>query len=111
MFALDCEMCYTAHGLEVCRVSVVDDCGNVALDELVKPSGYVLDYNTQYSGIAEADLQDVKTTLSDVFDHLSRWMSSKSIIVGHSLESDLKALRVSSSCQERVAQSCLTVHY
>ena len=41
-------MVYTAGGMELSRVTVVDMNGVSALDMLVKPPRRVLDYNTRY---------------------------------------------------------------
>ena len=37
----------------------------VLYDELVKPRNAITDYNTRFSGISEADMRNVKTTLED----------------------------------------------
>lgn len=51
--ALDCEMSYTTAGLSVTRITLVDESGNIVLDELIRcPEGVsVVDFNTQFSGI------------------------------------------------------------
>jgi RNA exonuclease 1 len=45
--AIDCEMSYTSLGMEVTRVTVLDTKGAVLVDELILPSGRVLDLNTR----------------------------------------------------------------
>jgi RNA exonuclease 1 len=63
-------------------------------ETLVKPHQKVLDYNTRWSGITEQHLQDCRVTIEDVQRRLLKLFSNKSILIGHSLESDLKALKV-----------------
>lgn len=95
IFALDCEMCYTVVGLELTRITVVDYDEKVVFDKFVMPQNRVIDYNTRYSGITEATLMtpDVKS-LPEIQAVLLAMFHSRSILVGHSLESDLKALKL-----------------
>lgn len=95
MFALDCEMVSTSLGLELARVSVVDEALQCIYDSLVKPLSPVLDYLTKYSGITEEMLRDVTTTLADVQRSLVELLPRKCILVGHSLENDFYALKLS----------------
>ena len=48
----------------------------------------------RYSGISEATLTNVTTTLRDVQAVLLSMFHSRSILMGHSLESDLKSLKL-----------------
>ncbi|CAF1078240.1 unnamed protein product [Rotaria sordida] len=94
IYALDCEMCYTINGLELVRVSVVDHKLQPIYETLVKPHNKVLDYNTRWSGITESQLKFCNVTLEDVQRRLLKLFNDKSILIGHSLESDLKALKI-----------------
>jgi len=47
VYALDCEMCYTTQGLELTRVTVIDEDCNVIHETLVKPQNPIIDYNTR----------------------------------------------------------------
>lgn len=50
LVGVDCEMCYTALGLEVTRVSLVNVHGDAIYDSLVTPPRPITDYNTAFSG-------------------------------------------------------------
>ncbi|XP_023572745.1 RNA exonuclease 1 homolog [Octodon degus] len=94
VYALDCEMSYTTYGLELTRVTVVDTDMQVVYDTFVKPENDIVDYNTRFSGVTEADLADTSITLRDVQAVLLSMFSADTILIGHSLESDLLALKV-----------------
>lgn len=94
IFALDCEMCYTTSGLELTRITVVDINEKTVYDSLVKPTNRVIDYNTRFSGITEQMLKNTTTTLYNVQAVLLSMFNSETILVGHSLESDFKALKL-----------------
>ncbi|XP_011158953.1 RNA exonuclease 1 homolog [Solenopsis invicta] len=94
VYALDCEMCYTTQGLELTRVTIIDEDCKVMYETLVKPHNPIIDYNTRFSGITEDDMKDVTTTILDVQATLLTMFSDKTILVGHSLESDFKALKL-----------------
>ncbi|XP_076860364.1 RNA exonuclease 1 homolog [Brachyhypopomus gauderio] len=94
VYALDCEMCYTKQGLELTRVTVIDSSLKVVYDTFVKPESTVVDYNTRFSGVTEEDLENATMRLRDVQAVLLNMLSSESILIGHSLESDLFALKL-----------------
>uniref|UniRef100_A0A6I8P484 RNA exonuclease 1 homolog n=1 Tax=Ornithorhynchus anatinus TaxID=9258 RepID=A0A6I8P484_ORNAN len=94
IYALDCEMCYTKQGLELTRITVINSDLKVVYDTFVKPDNKVVDYNTRFSGVTEEDLRNTCITLRDVQAVLLNMFSADTILIGHSLESDLFALKL-----------------
>lgn len=95
VLAMDCEMCQTAvSSMDLTRISLVDWSGNTIMDELVKPANPITDYLTPYSGITPDMLEFVTTSLRDIQSRLLEVLSPKTILIGHSLESDLKSLHL-----------------
>ncbi|KAF9172958.1 hypothetical protein BGX21_009052 [Mortierella sp. AD011] len=94
VIAMDCEMCRTEAGPELTRVTLIDYSGATILDELVKPEHKILDYLTQYSGMTAARLEGVTTRLADVQKLLKKLIDYNTILVGHSLENDMKVLKL-----------------
>ncbi|KAG6461673.1 hypothetical protein O3G_MSEX012778 [Manduca sexta] len=94
VYSLDCEMCYTTHGLDLTRLTVINSACKVVYETLIKPMHPIIDYNTRFSGITEEQMAEVKTSLLEVQATLLTMFSSKTILIGHSLESDFKALKL-----------------
>ena len=95
LYALDCEMCLTTKTHELTRISIIDWEGKLVYDQLVVPENEIVDYLTQYSGITATMLHDVTTRLEDVQQHLLKTLFfEETILMGHSLENDLKALKI-----------------
>uniref|UniRef100_H0XTK9 Exonuclease domain-containing protein n=1 Tax=Otolemur garnettii TaxID=30611 RepID=H0XTK9_OTOGA len=94
VFAVNCEVCYTAKGLELTRVTVVDSSLHVVYDTFVKPDEEVIDYNTRFSGVVEDDLKNTTTSIRDVQAILLSLFSADTIIIGHSFEYSLYALKL-----------------
>ncbi len=94
-YALDCEMVLTSDDkYSLARVSLVDWSGKTVLDKYVKPSLPIKNYFTEFSGITEQILKNVTTTLEDIQKELLGILAEDSILLGHSLESDLNALKL-----------------
>ncbi|XP_030050039.1 RNA exonuclease 1 homolog isoform X2 [Microcaecilia unicolor] len=94
VFALDCEMCYTTQGLELTRVTVVDSSLQMVYDTFVKPDNEIIDYNTRFSGVTEDNLKNITTSIRNVQAVMLNMFNAESILIGHSLENDLYALKL-----------------
>lgn len=94
VYAMDCEMVYTQGGQELARVTVTDCENNSVYETLVRPDRKVIDYNTRFSGITAEDMDGVTTTIRDVQAVLLSLFTEKTILIGHSLESDLVAVKI-----------------
>jgi len=106
IFALDCEMVGTSAGVELARVTLIQYCHpevkeeegmkyryRVVMDALVKPHLVVLDYVTAYSGVTATMLEHVTTRIEDIQTMLLCTIYKEDIIIGHSLDNDMRALR------------------
>ncbi|ETN80915.1 exonuclease [Necator americanus] len=98
VYALDCEMVYGVWGPELARVSVVDMDNKLVLDLIVKPHNTIIDYNTRFSGL----------TANQAQNRLFEMVNEQSILIGHSLESDLKAMRIR---HERVVDTAVVFEH
>ncbi|XP_055587909.1 RNA exonuclease 1 homolog isoform X2 [Uranotaenia lowii] len=96
VFALDCEMSYTGRGLELTKVTVVSADGSLKYEKLVKPDIEIVDYNTRFSGVTEADFADPGSyvTLKQVQKDLLKFIFDDTILIGHSIDNDLKVLKI-----------------
>lgn len=95
ILAVDCEMCRTTTGIELTRVVVVNTALETVYDSYAKPKAKITDYLTRYSGITAEILAPVTVTLEDIQRDLLQIIHPHTILIGHSLENDLKALKLS----------------
>ncbi|XP_078132002.1 RNA exonuclease 5 [Sander vitreus] len=94
LYGIDCEMVQTEKGYELARVSLVDSDGNCVLDDLVKPLNRIFNYLTRFSGITAEMLRPITTTLRDVQVKLRKLLPRDAVLVGHSINNDLVALKL-----------------
>jgi hypothetical protein len=97
LVAIDCEMCVTSNKSELTRVTVIGIHGEVLLDELVKPYSPITDYCTRYSGITPELLDPITTRIEQIQVAILRMIDRDTVIVGHSLDNDLHALKIAHS--------------
>ncbi|KAH8414688.1 hypothetical protein KR215_000111 [Drosophila sulfurigaster] len=95
VYALDCEMSYTGRGLDVTKVSLVALNGQLVYEHYVRPDADIVDYNTRYSGVTAKDLKSCGVkTLAEVQRDLLELIDADTILIGHGLDNDLRALRL-----------------
>ncbi|EFN62599.1 Exonuclease GOR [Camponotus floridanus] len=89
--ALDCEMCYTEHGFELTKITVIDLEGKIVCNDFVTPDSEILDYS-RFSGVTEEHLK--QNSLQQIQKKLLTLISAETIVVGHNLASDFRALHI-----------------
>lgn len=97
LYALDCEMCYTGKGLEVTKVTLVSSDGQKVYEKFVRPATKIIDYNTRFSGITKKDLvarNNRVASLPEVQQDLLQYINADTILIGHALDNDLRALKI-----------------
>merc|ERR1712157_716768 len=71
--------------------------GRLVYESLVTPENDVIDFNTRFSGITAKDLESgsgQSKNLKEVQNDLMGFINADTIIVGHGLENDLRALQL-----------------
>ncbi|KAF2349712.1 Ribonuclease H-like domain [Trinorchestia longiramus] len=96
MFGVDCEFVLEASEARTAlgSIAIVNEHGCLVYQSLVKPDKPVLDYMTPWSGLTEQMLAPVTTSLADVQARIRKYLPPDAILVGHSLENDLRVMKV-----------------
>ncbi|XP_073956293.1 exonuclease GOR-like isoform X3 [Choristoneura fumiferana] len=94
IYAIDAEMVYTTAGLELASIAVIAADGRLVYRSLVKPSSPVVDHNTRFSGIRPRDLARATKTLRDVQNDILGFVGTDTILIGHAMDNDLRALKL-----------------
>jgi len=95
MFGVDCEMCMTSiRQLELTMISIVNEKKELIYHSLVKPKNRIINYLTRFSGVTKEMLQDVTTSLDEVQRDIQNLLPADAILIGQSLESDMKAMKM-----------------
>ncbi|XP_061394941.1 uncharacterized protein LOC133330521 [Musca vetustissima] len=95
LFGVDCEMCHTTSGVnELTRISIVDENCQTVYESMVRPDNKIIDYLTQFSGITEEMMRSVTKKLSQVQKEVREVLPNDAILVGHSLNFDLNAMKM-----------------
>ncbi|KAI1782813.1 ribonuclease H-like protein [Ganoderma leucocontextum] len=103
--------CLTEDGKQLARVCIIDyTSGIVVYDQLVKPSKPVTDYLTRWSGITAEGLESATAVFDEVQAHVLSVLSVSPtpVLLGHSLESDLQALKI---CHPRCIDTAVIYHH
>ena len=115
IYGIDCEMvsfdikparslvdeisqCLTEDGKSLARVCLINYIsGKVIYDQLIQPEKPITDYLTRWSGITEESMATATTTFTEVRARMREILSTKPtpVLAGHSLESDLRVLKMS----------------
>ena len=95
ILAIDCEMCETATDNRcLVRLSIVSENGETLFDEIIKPRDPIINSKTELHGITIDQIQGSKFDLNKAKAALQKLCHQKTILIGHSLNCDLKALRI-----------------
>jgi len=107
VLGLDCEMVYAKDDTNaLARASVVSFSGQLYNAYVLRDKDKVLDYRTSVSGVEAHHLlpENGALTFEEVQEQVLALISPETILVGHALQNDLKALRI---CHTKVVDTAL----
>ena len=91
---LDCEFYLTTEGSELGRISIVDSNGDIIFDEYVKSKNRITNYQTRWSGLTKNKIKSGLSYEMAMKFLLENVIGKNTIIAGHSLENDLKKMKL-----------------
>ena len=95
ILAIDCEMCETTTDNRcLVRLSIVSENGETLFDEIIKPRDPIINSKTELHGLTIEQIQGAKFDLNTAKASLQRLCHKNTILIGHSLNCDLKSLRI-----------------
>ena len=95
VYGIDGEMLFTTQGLQLCKITVVGVNGRLVYETFVHPEDPIVDFNTRFSGVSAKDLKrGPAKCLRDVQNDLLGFINANTILIGHGLENDLRALKL-----------------
>ena len=94
ILSVDCEMVETAAGYELARISVINYEYETIYESFAKPQNPITNYHTNFSGIDKKTLENVTKTLAEVQQDLKKLIDADTILIGHSLDNDLHAMKL-----------------
>ena len=104
LLTVDCEMVETKAGYELARATVIDSEYNEVLNRYVKPENPVINYHFKYSGIKPEHIEgEGVLSIQQLHKELKQIFDRDTILAGHSLENDLKALKVKTTILTAIA--------
>ncbi|KAG0430978.1 Small RNA degrading nuclease 5, partial [Dictyocoela muelleri] len=77
---------------ELGRITILNNNGEIIYDKYVKPENEVIDYRSEYSGLTP-DLLVNAISFESMKNDIQKIIGINTVIVGHSLENDMAALR------------------
>lgn len=95
ILSIDCEMVNTTCGIELAQISIVDFEFRTIYQKYVKPSNEIVDYLSAISGISAETYQQFEyVSLEQVQKDLQQLIGPKTVLIGHGLENDFRALKI-----------------
>ena len=80
--------------MEPARMSLVDINGHTTLDVIIRPTHSIIDANTHFTGLSREQIESAADDFESARNQLLAHVNADTILVGHSLENDLRAMKL-----------------